>query len=150
MIVIYFWWIKVKVLEVFMQSGTSSLEITMKICPFYLLLRFFFSRVKINSFGYFKIEHEKSCFKNDFFTLLAGVCLSRFGDTTTSCPVWSEPTGVDCNRKYVWCYHKYETDKMRHIENKLVIYSLRGSCQKYNHLLNSRIATSRTETFELF
>lgn len=41
-----------------------------------------------------------SLLKNDCFTLLlAGVCLSRFGDTTTSCPVWSEPTGVDCKKR---------------------------------------------------
>lgn len=40
-----------------------------------------------------------SLLKNDCFTLLAGVCLSRFGDTTTSCPVWSEPTGVDCKEE---------------------------------------------------
>ena len=34
-------------------------------------------------------------------TLLTGVCLSLFGDTTTSCPVCNEPTGVDCNDKII-------------------------------------------------
>lgn len=45
------------------------------------------------------LQHVKRPLKNESFTLLAAACLSRFGETTTSCPVCSDPTGVDCENK---------------------------------------------------
>lgn len=71
---------------------------------------FSWKKLKIHSqrsFGDFAaLQHEKKPLKNESFTLLAGVCLSRFGETTTSCPVCSDPTGVDCTnereKKFTW------------------------------------------------
>lgn len=49
--------------------------------------------------SFYFVQQENKRLKNESFTLLAGVCLSRFGETTTSCPVTNDPTGVDCTEK---------------------------------------------------
>lgn len=62
-----------------------------------------FRQLQVHSppfFGVFApLQHLRKPLKNESFTLLAAACLSRFGETTTSCPVCSDPTGVDCENR---------------------------------------------------
>lgn len=52
-----------------------------------------------HSLYFYFVQQDSKLLKNESFTLLVGVCLSRLGETTTSCPVCNDPTGVDCDIK---------------------------------------------------
>lgn len=49
--------------------------------------------------------------RQNLLTRLVDWCLSRLGETTTSCPVWRDPTGVDCEHTQKWNRWKKEKKK---------------------------------------
>lgn len=96
----FFLWTFLVIFQRFLGfSKDTSLEfVVVRDCEIWFLIFVKMISIGIVFLKVFYGTHENNELKNEF-TLLAGVCLSRLGDTTTSCPVCSDPTGVDCGKR---------------------------------------------------